>query len=126
MKPSRQSSRRPTDPARLFTLIGLLAAAPFAFAGEWEGWLVGAPCAAALQVADCPLRHVDRTVLLLENGEKLAFLWGEGRAVTTADVDKSYSKKVRLTGELKDGVLQPVKLDLLETSGEKKFFKGCL
>ncbi len=126
MKPSSQLSRRPTDRLRLFALAGLLAVAPLASAGEWEGWLVGAPCADALQVADCPLRHVDRTVLLLENGNKLAFLWGEGKSITTADVDKSYSKRVRLTGEMKDGVLQPIKLDLLETSGEKKFFKGCL
>lgn len=105
--------------------IGLFLAMP-ALAGEWEGWLVGEPCAASLQVADCPLRHVDKTVLLLENGEKLAFQWGEGKTVGVADVDKSYAKKVRLTGELKAGVLAPVKLDLLETSAEKKFFKGCL
>ena len=111
---------------RLLFSACFLTLAPAASAGEWEGWLVGEPCVASLQVADCPLRHVDRTVLLLENGEKLAFSWGEGRAVTPADVDKSYAKKVRLTGELKEGLLQPVKLDQLETSGEKKFFKGCL
>lgn len=104
---------------------GLLLATS-ALAGEWVGWLVGEPCVASLQVADCPLRHIDRPVLLLENGEKFAFAWGEGRAVNAAAVDKSYAKKVRLTGDLKDGVLVPVKLDLLETSGEKKFFKGCL
>ncbi|MBI4756732.1 MAG: hypothetical protein HY778_15210 [Betaproteobacteria bacterium] len=116
--------------ARLSTKLpvaafGLLFAAA-AGAGEWEGWLVGEPCAAAFQVADCPLRHVDRPVLLLESGEKLAFAWGEGRAVDAAAVDKSYAKKVRLTGELKAGVIAPVKLDVLELSGEKKFFKGCL
>jgi len=105
--------------------IGLLLATPV-LAGEWVGWLVGEPCAANLQVADCPLRHVDKTVLLLENGEKLAFQWGEGKAVGVTDVDKSYAKKVRLSGEIKAGVLAPTKLDLLETSGEKKFFKGCL
>lgn len=105
--------------------VGLVLAAP-ALADEWVGWLVGAPCAASLQVADCPLRHVDTTVLLLENGEKLGFSWGEGKAISVAEVDKSYAKKVRLTGELKAGVLAPVKLDVLETSSEKKFFKGCL
>lgn len=105
--------------------IGLLLATP-ATAGEWVGWLVGEPCATNLQVADCPLRHVDQTVLLLENGEKLAFQWGEGKAIGVAEVDKSYAKKVRLSGEIKAGVLAPVKLDLLETSGEKRFFKGCL
>ena len=106
-------------------LAGLALAAP-ADADEWVGWLVGEPCAATLQVADCPLRHVDRPVLLLESGEKLAFAWGHGMAVTPATVDKSYAKKVRLTGELRDGAIKPVALDLLETSGEKKFFKGCL
>lgn len=104
---------------------GLLLTAS-ALAGEWVGWLVGEPCAASLQVADCPLRHIDRPVLLLENGDKLAFVWGEGKAINAAAVDKSYAKKVRLTGEVREGVLAPVKLDLLETSGEKKFFKGCL
>ncbi|MDP3511161.1 MAG: hypothetical protein Q8S20_00300 [Sulfuritalea sp.] len=103
----------------------LLFAVP-AQAGEWVGWVVGEPCAASLQVADCPLRHVDQPVLLLESGEKLAFVWGEGKAINAAAVDKSYAKKVRLSGEIKGGVLAPVKLDLLETSGEKKFFKGCL
>lgn len=109
----------------LAVAVGLALASP-ATAGEWEGWLVGEPCAANLQVADCPLRHVDTTVLLLENGEKLGFAWGEGKAISVADVDKSYAKKVRLSGELKAGMLTPTKLDLLETSGEKKFFKGCL
>lgn len=92
----------------------------------WEGWIVGAPCADALRVADCPLRHVDEPVLLLENGQKLAFLSGEGKAMSADEIDKAYAKKVRLTGEVKSGVLHPVKLDLLEVSGERKFFKGCL
>lgn len=109
----------------LLASLGTLLATQ-ALAGEWEGWLVGEPCAAARQVVDCPLRHVDRPVLLLENGEKLAFAWGDGMAVTPAAVDKSYAKKVRLTGELNGGTIAPVKLDVLETSGEKKFFKGCL
>jgi hypothetical protein len=103
--------------------------APAAYGDElqaWEGWIVGAPCAAALRVADCPLHYVDQPVLLLENGQKLAFLSGEGKAISVEEVDKSYSKKVRLSGEVKEGVLHPVKLDLLETSGERKFFKGCL
>jgi len=106
-------------------VASLLLAVP-ALADEWVGWMVGEPCAASLQVADCPLRHVDQPVLLLENGEKLAFAWGEGKAINAAAVDKSYAKKVRLSGEIKGGVLAPVKLDVLETSGEKKFFKGCL
>jgi hypothetical protein len=113
--------------SRLLALSVLLAA-PLAHAEEqaWEGWVVGEPCATALQVADCPLRFVDRPVLLLEDGRMLPFLSGEGKAVTPVDVDKVYAKKVRMTGEVKDGVLQPVKLDQLETSGERKFFKGCL
>lgn len=109
----------------LVAMLGLVLAAP-ACAEEWVGWLVGAPCAASLQVADCPLRHVDQPVLLLESGEQLAFAWGEGLAINAVAVDKSYAKKVRLSGEVKAGVLAPVKLDVLETSGEKKFFKGCL
>ncbi len=102
---------------------------PAAHAGElqaWEGWIVGEPCAAALRVADCPLHYVDQPVLLLENGKKLAFLSGEGKSISAEEVDKAYAKKVRLSGEVKDGVLHPVKLDLLEISGERKFFKGCL
>jgi hypothetical protein len=109
----------------LLASLGLLLAIP-ASAGEWEGWLVGEPCAAKLQVADCPLRHIDHPVLLLESGERLAFAWGDGQAINPAAVDKSYAKKVRLTGEMKNGAIAPVKLDVLETSGEKKFFKGCL
>lgn len=107
--------------------LGLAASASQAAEPQtWEGWIVGAPCADALRVADCPLRYVDRPVLLLENGQKQAFLSGEGKAMSAEEVDKAYAKKVRLTGEVKEGVLYPVKLDLLEVSGERKFFKGCL
>lgn len=126
MRPSRRSSRRGIDGLRLLALIGVSSAQAPGIAGAWEGWLVGEPCVAALQVADCPLRHVDRTVLLLENGEKLAFLWGEGRAVAPSDIDKAYAKRVRLTGDIERGLLVPVKMDVLETTAEKKFFKGCL
>jgi hypothetical protein len=93
---------------------------------SWEGWIVGEPCAARLQVADCPLRHVDRPVLLLEEGRALAFVVAEGKAVSPAEVDKAYGKKVRIQGGLQDGVLQPVRIETLEVSGERKFFKGCL
>lgn len=110
---------------------GVVAALSFpaAHAAEpqaWEGWIVGGACAEQLQVADCPLHYVDQPVLLLENGQKLAFLSGEGKAISAEEVDKAYAKKVRLSGEVKSGVLHPVKLDLLEISGERKFFKGCL
>lgn len=112
------------------TLLVLFALAlPAAAAAEpqsWEGWIVGEPCAARLQVADCPLRHADRPVLLLEEGRALAFVVAEGRAVSPAEVDKVYGKKVRIQGNLKEGVLQPSRLDALEASGERKFFKGCL
>jgi hypothetical protein len=50
----------------------------------------------------------------------------EGRVASPAEVDKAYGKKVRIQGGLQDGVLQPVKLEVLEVSGERKFFKGCL
>ena len=100
------------------------------FAGEplptWEGWIVGAPCAADLRVADCPLRHVDEPVLLLANGEIHAFRYGDGSAIRLEDIDKAYSKKVRLTGELVEGAIQSVRMDLLEKSGKRTFFKGCL
>lgn len=106
--------------------LALAAPAGPTLAGEWEGWVVGEPCAASLQVADCPLRHIDRPVLLLESGRKLLFVWGEGQAVDTAAVDKLYGKKVRLTGDLRAGMLFPVRLDAQEASSEKRFFKGCL
>lgn len=110
-------------------LLAMLLLAPVAYGTElqaWEGWIVGEPCAVTLRVADCPLHYVDQPVLLLENGQKLAFLSGDGKAISAEEVDKAYAKKVRLSGEVKQGVLHPVKLDLLETSGERKFFKGCL
>lgn len=109
----------------VFPWLALLLA-PLASAESWDGWIVGAPCANAYQVADCPLRHVDRPVLLLEDGRVLAFQHGEGKGVTPEAIDKAYGKKVRLSGELRQGELQPLKLDLLEVSGERKFFKGCL
>lgn len=104
----------------------LQASLAYSASQAWDGWIIGEPCAAAYQVADCPLHHVDRPVLLLEDGRILAFLHGEAGTIAPDALDKAYGKKVRLTGELRDGVLQPVKLDLLETSGERKFFKGCL
>lgn len=114
---------------RAMAILLSLLAMPAVRAAElaaWEGWIVGEPCAASRRVADCPLSFVDRPVLLLENGQKLAFLSGEGKAISAEEVDKAFAKKVRLSGELKEGVLHPVKLDLLEVSGERKFFKGCL
>lgn len=107
--------------------LALTAATPALAAGEgWEGWIVGEPCAEGRQVADCPLRYVDRPVLLLEDGQTLAFLHGDGLGITPEALDKAYAKRVRVTGEIKDGVLHPLKLETLETSGERKFFKGCL
>lgn len=92
----------------------------------WEGWIVGAPCAAERRVADCPLHHVDDPVLLLASGEVYPFRHGDGSAVRRVDVDKAYSKKVRLTGRLSDGTIESVRMDQLEKSGERTFFKGCL
>jgi hypothetical protein len=112
--------------------LGLLAIALFpapwghAAGQAWDGWIVGEPCAARYQVADCPLHHVDRPVLLLEDGSTLVFVHGEGTRVAPEALDKSYGKKVRMTGEIRDGVLHPLRLDTLEVSGERKFFKGCL
>ncbi len=111
---------------RLLCMALLCTPPAFAASQSWEGWIVGEPCAARLQVADCPLRHIDRPVLLLEDGRALAFLHGDGRSVAPDALDKAYGKKVRLTGEVRDGVLHPVKLETLEISGERKFFKGCL
>lgn len=109
-------------------LAVVLLGAPSAFAVSqgWEGWIVGEPCAARMQVADCPLRHIDRPVLLLEDGRKLAFLHGEGKSIALDALDKAYGKKVRLSGEIREGVLHPLRLETLEISGERKFFKGCL
>lgn len=92
----------------------------------WEGWIVGAPCAAGLRVADCPLRHVDEPVLLLESGEVHPFSYGDGSSIREEDLDKAYSKKVRITGEMAQGTIQSVRMDLLEKSGKRTFFKGCL
>lgn len=118
---------------RLLAVAGLVAAAavssPALAGGEtavWDGWIVGAPCAADLRVADCPLRHVDDSVLLMEGGEQVAFRYGDGTAVSDVDVDGAYGKKVRLTGTLAHGRIDPVRMDLLEKSGAQKFFKGCL
>ncbi len=111
---------------RALLLAALVAPSAFAAGQAWEGWIIGEPCAAHLQVADCPLRHIDRPVLLLEDGRALAFLHGEGKSVAPDALDKAYGKKVRLTGEIRDGVLQPVRLETLEVTGEHKFFKGCL
>jgi hypothetical protein len=116
-------------PLNRLVLIAALSL-PLAVAADelptWEGWIVGAPCAAGLRVADCPLRHVDDPVLLLENGEVHPFLYGDGSSIREEDLDKAYSKKVRLTGELADGLIQSVRMDLLEISGDRVFFKGCL
>lgn len=110
----------------LLLSLSFPAAAHAAESRSWEGWIVGEPCADRLQVADCPLRYIDRPVLLLEDGRALAFVVAEGRAVSPAEVDKAYGKKIRIQGGLQDGVLQPVQLEVLEVSGERKFFKGCL
>lgn len=110
----------------LLLVLSFPAAAHAAESRSWEGWIVGEPCADRLQVADCPLRHIDRPVLLLEEGRALAFVVAEGVAISPAEVDKAYGKKVRIRGDLRDGVLQPVQLEVLEVSGERKFFKGCL
>lgn len=114
---------------RALTLLGIClmpASLAHAASQSWDGWVVGEPCAASFQVADCPLRHIERPVLLLEDGRTFAFLHGEGTGIAPDALDKAYGKKVRLTGEMKAGLLHPVKLDLQETSGERKFFKGCL
>jgi hypothetical protein len=111
-------------------LVSLLAAlvppasAPV-FSATFDGWLVGEPCARELRIADCPLAHADRPVLLLEDGRTLAFLHGD-KGVAWDQVDKAYGKKVSLTGEIRDGLLHAVRLDVKEATGEKKFFKGCL
>lgn len=114
--------------AGLWLAIGLTVAVPAAAEGtdRWEGWIVGEPCAGRLQIGDCPLQFIDRPVLLLEDGRHLAFLHGEKGSVKDADVDAAYGRKVRLQGALKDGVIAPVRMDVLEVVGEKKFFKGCL
>jgi hypothetical protein len=112
--------------ARALLVLAVPVAAHAAEPQSWEGWIVGEPCAASLQVADCPLRYADHPALLLEDGRKLAFLHGEGQSIALDALDKAYGKKVRILGGLRDGVLQPVRLETLEVSGERKFFKGCL
>lgn len=115
----------------LFGLACLLATAQAAASGpegyeQWTGWIVGKPCAANFQTQDCPLRYVDKPVLLAENGAVVDFAYGAETPIRDVDIDKSYGKKVRITGHIKNGAIQPIRLDALETSGEKKFFKGCL
>jgi hypothetical protein len=107
-------------------VLAAVSACAYAQEQAFDGWIVGAPCAERLQIADCPLKFVDHPVFLLESGEKLALVHGEGRTVGPAEIDKVYARKVRLTGEVKDGVLAPVRLDELEKSADKGFFKGCL
>gem|GEM_PF-2934973 len=116
---------------RNFLFAIVLATLPVTLpAGEplptWEGWIVGAPCAADLRVSDCPLRYVGEPVLLLENGDVHPFRYGDGSGVRLEDIDKAYSKKVRLTGRLEGETIHSVRLDQLEKSGERTFFKGCL
>ena len=91
----------------------------------FDGWLVGEPCARELRIADCPLAHADRPVLLLEDGRTLAFLHGD-KGIAWDQVDKAYGKKVSMVGEVRDGVLHAVRLDIKEATGERKFFEGCL
>jgi len=113
-----------------FLLAGiiLLAARPAGAAGDerFDGWIVGKPCVGGPQIADCPLRFVDEPVLLLEDGRYLAFVHGDAAAVKPADVDAAYGRRVRLQGTLTNGVIVPVRMDVLEVVGERKFFKGCL
>lgn len=114
----------------IMTATAAMAAFSPAFAGDdagaWDGWIVGKPCAADLKVADCPLRHVGDPVLLMENGEQIAFRFGDGSAIGDVEVDEAYGKKIRLTGALRNGRIEPARMDLLEKSGAQKFFKGCL
>lgn len=95
---------------------------------EWEGWIVGKACVTenGIQVSDCPLRHVDDPVLLLEDGEVMAFRYGDGSGVRWADLDGNYGLKVRLTGTRENGMIEPVRFDALEAKADKEFFKGCL
>lgn len=90
----------------------------------WDGWIVGEPCAGELRIADCPLRHIDRPVLLLEDGDAVPFRYGEGTGIRDVDIDESYTMLVRITGERKDGVIQSVRLDRLEEMPDRTFFKG--
>jgi hypothetical protein len=110
-------------------LTALLLSVGSASAAEpqtWEGWVVGRPCLEGLQIADCPLRFVDSPVLLLADGQHFAFRHGEEAAVKPADVDTAYGRRVRLQGKLEGGVIVPDRIDVLEATSERKFFKGCL
>jgi hypothetical protein len=117
---------------RVIGLIAAIMTAAFvspSHAGElarWEGWIVGEPCVRSLQIAECPLRFVNQPVLLLENGEHLNFLYGEKSSLKHSDIDIAYGRKVAIQGEQRNGVIMPARLDVLEVTGEKKFFKGCL
>lgn len=63
---------------RLLMLLAMLwPVASNATIASFDGWLVGEPCARELRIADCPLVHADRPVLLLEDGRTLAFLHGD-------------------------------------------------
>lgn len=93
---------------------------------RWEGWIVGEPCVGAPQIADCPLRFIDRPVLLLADGRHLAFQHGGTAAIKATDVDAAYGRKVRIQGSMADDGIVPVRIDVLEATGERKFFKGCL
>jgi hypothetical protein len=107
----------------LAALLPLTASA--ATVQTFDGWLVGEPCAAQLRIVDCPLSFADRPVLLLEDGRMLAFVHGD-KGVGWDQVDKAYGKKVSVSGEVHDGTLHVARLDIKESSGERKFFKGCL
>lgn len=111
---------------RLLLILAILwPMAANAIVATYDGWLVGEPCVARLRIADCPLSFADRPVLLLEDGRRLAFLHGD-KGIPWDQVDKAYGKKVSMSGEIRDGVLHAVRLDVREATGEKKFFKGCL
>lgn len=109
----------------ILTLVAMWPLTAAATLATFDGWLVGEPCAAALRIADCPLSFADRPVLLLEDGRALAFQHGD-KGVAWDQVDKAYGKKVSVSGEIRDGVLHVVRLDIKEATGERKFFKGCL
>lgn len=109
-------------------MVTVLPAVP-SWSGDlarWEGWIVGEPCVRSLQIADCPLRFVVQPVLLMENGDHLTFVYGDKSTLKHSDVDVAYGRKVVIQGERRDGVIVPARMDVLEATGEKKFFKGCL
>lgn len=111
------------------TVIALLFSVASAAAAEpqtWEGWIVGKPCLDGPQIADCPLRFTDSPVLLLADGQHVGFRHGEAAAVKADDVDAAYGRRVRLQGRLDGDVIVPDRIDVLEATSERKFFKGCL